>query len=160
MDRVYARLITMSILLSLCGAGFVVPGGKLAMGARDVLLAVDANGDEGLSVRDVKRVQGADHAAGCCGFRRQLGMVRLRLALSGFSARFASWCKRSIGVSGSVGADSPVSHPLEVSAGLCCEVTVDDAPQGVALFFPPFGEPFLRQPLVVASPSRAGPVCA
>lgn len=161
MDRVYARLLTMSILLSLCGAGFAVPGGKPAAGVRDVMLAVEANGADGLSVRDVKRVVGAEAAVRCGGFRRQFGMSRLRLALSGFSVRFASWCKRSLGASDTAGGEVSSLHVVEVSASLCGVLSVGGAMRsGVPLFFPPFSAAIPRQPLVVASPSRAGPVCA
>ncbi len=161
MDRVYARLLTMSILLSLCGAGFAVPGGKPVAGVRDVMLAVETNGADGLSVRDVKRAAGAETAARCGGFRRQLGMARLRLALSGFSVRFASWCKRSLGVADFAGGEASGFHLFEVSADLCGVTSVGGAMRhGVPFFFPSFCVAVPRHPLAAASPSRAGPVCA
>lgn len=160
MDRVYARLLTMSILLSLCGAGFAVSGSKPAVGVRDIMLSVEANGAGGLSVRDVGRNPRVDAATRCGGFRRQFGMTRLRLALSGFSVRFASWCKRSLGASDAAGGGASGLHVLDASACLCGVLVVGCAMQGVTLFFPPFSGLSPRQPLVNAAPCRAGPVCA
>lgn len=161
MDRVYARLLTMSILLSLCGAGFAVPGGKPVAGVRDVMLAVEANGAEGLAVRDVRRAATAEAAVRCGGFRRQLGMARLRMALSGFSVRFASWCKRSLGASDTAGGEASGFHVLEVSLSLCGGASAGGAVRhGVSFIFPSYRAAMPRQPLVVASPCRAGPICA
>lgn len=160
MDRVYARLLTMSILLSLCGAGFAVPGGKPVAGVRDVMLAVETNGVEGLSARDVRRAVSAEAAVRCGGFRRQFGMAKLRLAISGFSVRFASWCKRSLGASDSAGGGLSPLHVVEVSASLCGVLSVGGAMRsGVPFVFPSFSAAIPRQPLAAASPSRAGPVC-
>ena len=96
MDKVYVKLLSVSLLLSLYGAGFAEPHSQLRSMLREVLLASDSEArlqGGSFSVRTV--FLGGDHGAphGDC---QVSSFLRLRSFVASFTGRLASLCRRGI----------------------------------------------------------------
>lgn len=162
MDKVYVKLLSVSLLLSLYGAGFAEPHSQLRSMLRDVLLAADSEArPQGVPFM----VRAASLGGDCCaprGGSRASSLLRLRSLVSSLTGRLASLCRRGapcvdddtalsqedVGSSvfhAAIGGTVTESRGLEPYAIVCVSPSV--ARRGLrALFFD-------------IAPSRAGP-CA
>lgn len=96
MDKVYVKLLSVSLLLSLYGAGFAEPHSQLRSMLREVLLATDSE------VRlqcGALPVRSASLGGDCCAVRggcQMSSFLRLRSFVASFTDRLASLCRRGV----------------------------------------------------------------
>ncbi len=114
MDKVYAKLLSVSILLSLCGAGVISPCGEVSA---VILEALSSPGTCGGRSQDVN-FEGVREAVSSPS-RGFTALNRLKSFLSGITERLASWKPN-------VGGDDNGHAPQFIDTEAICDVC-DDA---------------------------------
>lgn len=111
MDKVYAKLLSVSILLSLCGAGVMSPCGEVSA---VILEALSSPGTCGGRSQDVS-FEGVREAVSSPS-RGFMALHRLKSFLSGITERLASWKPN-------VGGDDNGHTPQFVDNEAVCDVS-------------------------------------
>lgn len=113
MDKVYAKLLSVSILLSLCGAGAMLPCGEVSS---VIFEALSSPGAGGARTQDVN-FDGVRESVSSPS-RGFTALNRLKSFLSGITDRLASWKPR-------IGGDDSCHAPQFVDNEAVCDIGDD-----------------------------------
>lgn len=157
MDKVYAKILSVSLLLSLCGAGLAMPCTDVSAAIIEALSATDANHNKSLNAAPQK----AEFPVAAPSDRRS-ALSRIRSLLSGLTDRLASWRhnKACLATSGQwvlrpAGKASPDSPRLALCANSCAAPPQNPKQVCVSRVFSPLSLRSQWQPLALKC--RAGP---
>lgn len=159
MDKVYAKLLSVSILLSLCGAGVSMTCTDVSAAIFEALSEGDSN--SGKCIRAI--FPKAEETATSSTSARKSSLSRLRSIFSGLTDRLSSW--RKVNVEGATRqwrcpcADTNLANSLPATLALCGNADPINGlfPQYsiICSVFPPLSLRSVWQPLALKC--RAGP---